>query len=142
MLGVVVQMVGPQQAGSFAPAVCPGAPGFRLERDTVLRAVHTLYDDQLRPYGRILRKRLGEQAQAIGAGAVDIDIRQLRDTCEACPWLSVQPEVGGDWSALLRTRAPTFVDVYSPSDLYPAELWHAAAEYFQGLGAEHMVLPG
>merc|ERR1719160_82601 len=40
-------------------------------------AVHSLYADQVKPYGRILRKRIAEQAleltTALGLGEMDID---------------------------------------------------------------------
>mmetsp|Transcript_7024 Transcript_7024/g.20711 ORF Transcript_7024/g.20711 Transcript_7024/m.20711 type:complete len:518 (-) Transcript_7024:447-2000(-) len=139
-LAAPVQQAAPVAAFMGFPG--QGSSGFRLEVPNVLRAIESLYDDQLRPYGRILRKRLGEHAQLAGAGAVDVDIKQLRALCEACPWLSVQAEEGGDWSALLRTRPLSFIDVYSPTDLYPRELWRAASAYFESLDVEHMVLPG
>ncbi|CAE7764608.1 Lcmt2 [Symbiodinium sp. CCMP2592] len=79
---------------------------------------------------------------AAGQGNVDVDIKRLRSVCEACPWIYVQAEDGGDWSALLRGRPPNFVDVYSPQDFYPTSLWQAAANYFEGLDDANMVLPG
>lgn len=114
-----------------------------VDPSEVFASVESLYTDELKPYGRILRKRLAERAQALGHGQpVDIDIRQLKLACEACPWLYVQSEDGGDWSALLRLTPASFVDVYSPQDAYPAELWEAAAAYFGGLDDANMVLPG
>ncbi|CAE7251381.1 rsmB [Symbiodinium sp. KB8] len=77
-----------------------------------------------------------------GQGNVDVDIKRLRSVCEACPWIYVQAEDGGDWSALLRGRPPNFIDVYSPQDFYPTSLWQAAASYFEGLDDANMVLPG
>jgi len=119
------------------------APGcFSVDVAGVLGAVEALYRDELKPYGRILRKRIAEQAQAAGLGGVDIDIKHLRAICESSPQLSVQLEEGGDWSALLKYRAAAFVDVYSPRDLYPGELWHTAAAYFESLDGADMVLPG
>mmetsp|Transcript_24070 Transcript_24070/g.75699 ORF Transcript_24070/g.75699 Transcript_24070/m.75699 type:complete len:567 (-) Transcript_24070:807-2507(-) len=115
---------------------------FPVDMTAVLCAVETLYQDELKPYGRILRKRIAERAQAAGLGIVDIDIRQLRTVCESSPRLSVQLEEGGDWSTLFQHRAAAFVDVYSPQDLYTAELWHAAAVYFENLDDANMVLPG
>jgi len=113
-----------------------------LDMQEVMAAVETLYVDELKPYGRILRKRLAERASAAGQGNVDVDIKRLRSVCEACPWIYVQAEDGGDWSALLRGRPPNFVDVYSPQDFYPTSLWQAAANYFEGLDDANMVLPG
>eukprot|EP00933_Yihiella_yeosuensis_P059128 TRINITY_DN6004_c3_g1_i1.p1 TRINITY_DN6004_c3_g1~~TRINITY_DN6004_c3_g1_i1.p1 ORF type:complete len:761 (+),score=163.65 TRINITY_DN6004_c3_g1_i1:223-2283(+) len=125
---------------SSAPAVMPGSRV--LDMPEVVAAVETLYDDELKPYGRILRKRLAERAAAAGQGSVDVDIKLLRSVCEACPWIYIQAEEGGDWSALLRSRQMAFIDVYSPQDLYPPELWVAASAYFQGLDDAKMVLPG
>ncbi|CAE7437769.1 Lcmt2 [Symbiodinium sp. CCMP2456] len=113
-----------------------------LDMQEVMAAVETLYVDELKPYGRILRKRLAERASAAGQGNVDVDIKRLRSVCEACPWIYVQAEDGGDWSALLRGRPPNFIDVYSPQDFYPTSLWQAAASYFEGLDDANMVLPG
>jgi hypothetical protein len=106
-------------------------------------AVESLYNDQLKPYSRILLKRLGEHAEALGRAALPImDAARLREVCESCTWLFVQQENGAEWSALLRYRPTSFVDVYSPQDIYPAELWHAAAHYFENLDDAHMSLPG
>jgi hypothetical protein len=105
-------------------------------------AVESLYADEIRPFGRILRKRLTERASASGPWAVDIDVKHLRALCEACPNLHVAHDEGGEWSALLRGYPMTFVDAYSPVDVYPLELWQAAAVYFTSLDGESMVLPG
>jgi len=118
------------------------ANGQVIDIPDVMIAVETLYADELKPYGRILRKRLAERAAAAGQGSVDVDIKRLKVACEACPWLYVQAEEGGDWSALLRSRQMAFIDVYSPQDFYPPELWQAASAYFEGLDDANMVLPG
>lgn len=108
----------------------------------VCAAVESLYCDELKPYGRILRKRLAERAQVFPSQLVDVDVQHLRTICETCPWLYVSQEEGGDWSAWLYGQPPTFVDVYSPQDVYPPEMWEAAAEYFGSLEGAAMVLPG
>lgn len=62
---------------------------------------------------------------------------------DTCPWIYVQAEEGGDWSALLCSRSmSSFVDVYSPQDFYPQKMWQAAEMYFESLDDAHMVLPG
>eukprot|EP00408_Alexandrium_pacificum_P036469 CAMPEP_0171273410 /NCGR_PEP_ID=MMETSP0790-20130122/62272_1 /TAXON_ID=2925 /ORGANISM="Alexandrium catenella, Strain OF101" /LENGTH=595 /DNA_ID=CAMNT_0011742401 /DNA_START=18 /DNA_END=1807 /DNA_ORIENTATION=- len=114
----------------------------KMDIAEVTAAIETLYADQLKPYGRILRKRLNERAAAAGHRSTDVDIKLLRASCNACSWICIQEEDGGDWSALLQGCPATFVDVYSPHDLYPAELWRAAAAYFEGLDDASMVLPG
>lgn len=131
-----------QQLFSSRPPVISMPSPQVVDMPEVIAAVETLYVDELKPYGRILRKRLAERAMSAGHGAVDVDIKRLRSVCEACPWIYVQAEEGGDWSALLHGRQMAFIDVYSPQDLYPAELWISASHYFEGLDDANMVLPG
>jgi hypothetical protein len=109
----------------------------------VLKAVTSLYNDGLRPYSRILRKRLVEQAQEAqaemlgedGANNVkDCDAGKLRALCEASLQLNVETEDWGEWSAVLVDREPNFIDIYDPVDDYPQELWTAAENYFKSLG--------
>jgi len=66
----------------------------------------------------------------------------LRAACEACPFLVVSDGEGGDWAALLPTAPEAFVDVYSPQDCYPPELWQDLAIYFASLDGADMILPG
>lgn len=113
-----------------------------LEVSEVIAGIESLYKDELKPYGRILRKRLAERAAAAGLGGVDVDIKRLRQVCELIPWLQIRSEEGGDWSATVRGRPAHFVDVYSPKDLYSDQLWAAAADYFDTLDDASMVLPG
>merc|ERR1712166_1281141 len=109
----------------------------------VLEAVASLYDDELKPYGRILRKRLSERAIAAGvAAAGEPDLAALRAACVASSWLNVESEDGGEWSGLLVSCESKFVDVYNPVDSYPEAMWAAAATYFQGLSGDEAVLPG
>jgi len=109
----------------------------------VLEAVESLYNDGLRPYSRILRKRLVEYAQdaqvdLLGRGndgvEKDCDSSRLRGLCEESLQLRVEPEDWREWTALLVDRAPNFVDIYDPIDNYPQELWTAAEQYFKTLG--------
>lgn len=108
----------------------------------VVAGIESLYKDELKPYGRILRKRLAERASAAGLGNIDVDIKRLRQVCECLPWLCIQAEEGGDWSAVVRGRPANFIDVYSPRDLYSPEMWRAAGAYFASLDDASMVLPG
>lgn len=43
----------------------------------MLNAVESLYQDQLKPYGRILRKRLAEKAAGMGFANLDVDIKRV-----------------------------------------------------------------
>jgi hypothetical protein len=115
------------------------------DEERVMMAVESLYNDQLKPYSRILLKRLREQAEQLGmdGSGRTADAGRLREVCESMgAWLLVQAESGAEWSALLRNRPASFVDVYSPQDIYPSELWRAAQQYFEGLDDGHMTLPG
>jgi hypothetical protein len=47
----------------------------------ILMAVASLYADRLRPFGRILRKRLAERSEN---EAQECDLAQLKKVCEEC----------------------------------------------------------
>jgi hypothetical protein len=102
-------------------------------------ALLSLYDDELKPYGRILRKRLAEQGVNTGK---EVDLVQLRRFCEQDKALCVESEEGGEWSALFINKDTPFVDVYSKEDLYDEAIWESAARYFEALSEEEGVLPG
>jgi len=115
----------------------------------VLSAIESLYEDGLKPFGRILRKRVAELAatasgvdSSFEANLPHVDIKELLYSCESSDCLRVEPEEGGDWSVLIIGRTETFINVYSPDDPYPTAMWGAAAEYFQTLAEVDMHLPG
>lgn len=112
------------------------------QKEELVLAVASLYSDGLRPFGRILRKRLAERAEVLSEAAGEVDLVQLRKACEESCELVVNSEEGGEWSALLSGREDEFIDVYDKIDIYPEELWHAAELYFQNLPEEDAVLPG
>jgi len=85
----------------------------------VLHALTTLYDEEMRPFGRILRKRVGELARGGEAQIPDVDARIVHELCHASDLICVEQEEGGDWTALLPGVEATFIDVYSTSDPYP-----------------------
>jgi len=121
----------------------------------VLGAVRSLcVDDELKPFGRVILKRLRERAadaeasrQGLRPGAVDpeamprIDPKQLRRFCETCGQLFVQPEEGKEYSAVLKTEVFSFLDVCSQHDPYPDQLWASFATYLQNLSEGEMMLP-
>jgi hypothetical protein len=111
------------------------------EKD-LLHAIGSLYDDHLRPYGRLIRKRLGEDAEAKGIDVVDGNLGRLRAACEESRKIKIEAEADGEWSAVLVGRSIDFVDFYSHNDPYPAEMWKAAEDYFQVLETENGSLPG
>jgi len=130
-------------APEIAAATSPALPPLPSEEE-VIAAMASLYDDELKPYGRILRKRLAEHAGAGGCPAQEVDGARLRVMCEGCRRIRVEAEDGGEWSALLVDRPDRFIDVYDTVDVYPEDLWEAAAVYFEGLDPDDAgaALPG
>jgi len=101
----------------------------------VVVSVRSLYVDELKPYGRLVRKRIAERhaeriSSAVDSDRFDVDMRHLRAVCDACSQLHVEPEEGGDWSVTIVDRHDSFVDIYSAVDVYPEQLWSEAAEVF------------
>lgn len=150
-------------AGQAEVAVQPtrggrASQGIKPDAAEVLAAIESLYVDQLKPFGRILRKRIAERHVAEESGSEqdvlearagdayealpDVDIKHLREVCEDSELIHVAPEEGGDWSATITGRTQSFVDIYTPQDVYPAHMWADAAAYFQGAGGKDMQLPG
>eukprot|EP00927_Polykrikos_kofoidii_P024125 TRINITY_DN21_c0_g2_i1.p1 TRINITY_DN21_c0_g2~~TRINITY_DN21_c0_g2_i1.p1 ORF type:complete len:756 (+),score=125.60 TRINITY_DN21_c0_g2_i1:58-2268(+) len=124
--------------------------------EEVTAAVESLYLDESKPVGRLLRKRIVEihastrdhsgAATSIGSSIredqlPEVDMVHLRSVCEASDRFVIEPEEGGDWSAILIGRQSRFVDVYSTVDVYPEEMWAAMATYFEESG-DDLTLPG
>merc|ERR1719268_687363 len=64
--------------------------GAWIEPRDLYHALVTLYEDQLRPYGRILRKRLFEVVAASGKNHVpNFTLAELRKVCRTCKWCEV-----------------------------------------------------
>jgi len=110
----------------------------------ILTAVESLYVDELRPYARILRKRLSERTAWSGSShcALATDVDRLRARCQASELLRIEEEVSGEWSVVLVECPPSFVNVYSTWDPYPHELWAAATSYFESDQDFRNPLPG
>lgn len=108
----------------------------------IIAAIGSLYEDQLRPFGRILRKRLAERSESCSETAAEVDLVQLRRWCDENTQLSVSREEGGEWSALITARSDAFIDVYEKMDTYSEDMWQAADLYFQNLPLDDGVLPG
>merc|ERR1712194_878334 len=74
----------------------------------VLVAVKSLCAEQLKPFGRLVLKRIRERAAAAQACSVDdlplIDPKQLRKICKQCKDLRVVPDEGKEYAALLVGR--------------------------------------
>jgi hypothetical protein len=122
--------------------------------EVVSKALNSLYEDELKPFGRILRKRIAERAAGKDrpdAGAVkirvlpDVDMGALMRACEdfqRAGLLAMEVEGAGEWSVTLTDREDCFVDFYSSEDPYPKEMWDAAIQYFKSLDREEWSLPG
>jgi len=132
------------QAANKATTTALQAPMFMPSGADVMRAIGSLYDDELQPYSRILRKRIIEQSETHGVCGADCDVGHIRMLCESmCDYLRVEPEDNGEWSALLMDRDPNFVDIYNKADDYPEEVWTTAEAYFKLLGeSREYALPG
>lgn len=132
---------------------------YKLAHAEVVAAVESLYEDKIKPNGRILLKRICERAvsatsmgmtgDANAAGdrvhlgeSPFIPPKHLRKVCESCTALYVEPEEGCDYSALLVGRPSDFVDPCSPIDPYPASLWNEFVECIGNLSGEQRLLPG
>mmetsp|Transcript_120421 Transcript_120421/g.232329 ORF Transcript_120421/g.232329 Transcript_120421/m.232329 type:complete len:743 (-) Transcript_120421:96-2324(-) len=119
--------------------------------EEVLEAIRSLYADELKPFGRILRKRVAERILQ-GNGQVgsitkldalpEVDAKQVRAVCDGCELLQVQEEDGGDWSAVVGGQPSTFVDVYSPEDCYHPQLWSELRAYCESPVGQNLSLPG
>eukprot|EP00927_Polykrikos_kofoidii_P013155 TRINITY_DN15713_c0_g1_i1.p1 TRINITY_DN15713_c0_g1~~TRINITY_DN15713_c0_g1_i1.p1 ORF type:complete len:714 (+),score=105.13 TRINITY_DN15713_c0_g1_i1:80-2221(+) len=105
-------------------------------------AVESLYHDELRPYGRILRKRLVEMAEQHGLEAPHADLIRLRSQCSACSWLQIESEDSVEWSATIIGRPANFVDIYDPADNYSEAFWAEAATFFEKSNFDGMNYPG
>jgi hypothetical protein len=105
-------------------------------------AVESLCHDELRPYGRLIRKRLAELAAATDADAPDAELNTLRTLCSHCAQLCVNPEGEADWFVVPIGSAVTFVDIYNGEDIYGEEFWSEFSEYLEGLEDEDMLYPG
>jgi len=112
-----------------------------IDEHDLLLAVESLYQDQLRPYGRLLRKRLSERGVATGLDSGEAGLEHLRKQCLKSAWLSLEAAQGGEWVVLLLGCKPDFVDFYSPKDQYPESLWSALEAYLERITGEDAVMP-
>mmetsp|Transcript_38055 Transcript_38055/g.89044 ORF Transcript_38055/g.89044 Transcript_38055/m.89044 type:complete len:563 (+) Transcript_38055:225-1913(+) len=127
---------------------------FPSQEDVIL-AIESLYTDRVKPWGRILRKRLVER-QFLKTGGrctkgreqlmhqIFMETEGVESVCRKNSRLRVfMDETGevGDWSVELVDCSPMFVDVHSPVDVYPEEMWEAARAFFQSPAGQDLVLP-
>jgi hypothetical protein len=111
--------------------------------EEVVAAVVSLCEDQLRPYGRILKKRLQELCPQANSSPPEMELARLRAVCERCSQLRVEPEGQIDWSAVPVAGAPKgFVDIYCAPDDYGEEFWWKFAKHLAKIGDDEMSCPG
>jgi hypothetical protein len=108
-----------------------------------------MYADQVKPYGRLLRKRIVEQAEMLGLGQVEVDEAALRQACICNQCLHIVQEEAGEWVCYMHGKQVSFIDATDPKDCYPPELWQAFEEYLEylanfagGADEEKAKLPG
>jgi hypothetical protein len=118
----------------------------QLTEDEVLSATLGLYADRLKPYGRILLRRIGERACAQSGASFPpfICAKELRALCEGSSRLLVRPEEAREYSVVLADDSSyPFVDPADKRDPYPQEIWDGLAAHFAEGGAGHdEALPG
>jgi len=116
--------------------------------------VKSLCDDGLKPFGRMLSRRLCEreaarlcEAQGLPPDGIDPEnmprlvAKRLRRLCENCRHLNTRTEDGREFVVLLSNKpCKDFLDVYSAEDLYPDEFWLAFTLYLDNM--EGKALPG
>lgn len=114
-----------------------------LSEAEILASVRSLYDDDLKSFGRTLLRRLRERSAATIAQAAPNQFgpKHLRSACEKCSQLVVVPEDGKEYSVALISESRGFPDICSPVDPYPEEMWAAAAEYFDMAEPDAALLP-
>mmetsp|Transcript_32753 Transcript_32753/g.59175 ORF Transcript_32753/g.59175 Transcript_32753/m.59175 type:complete len:566 (-) Transcript_32753:462-2159(-) len=119
----------------------------QISQEELLTAVESLYADELKPVGRILRKRISEleptkDSNRIMGTTTDVTAEQLRKLCVANPSLTIEAEEGGDFSVLIVGGEQNFVDIYSAQDPYSSEMWSGLQAYCESSCGQEMSLPG
>jgi len=109
--------------------------------EELFTAVSSLYDDELKPYLCTLRSRLNE-GRAKDQKASDLNVSILSELCRKSPRLLLQQDHCSDCFLLIRGREANFVDVLSPNDVYPPELWDQAAQFFESPEGAALEMPG
>jgi len=145
----------PSARGAEPQAGQAGRENLTFGPDEVLRAVQSLYRDQVKPCGRVILRRLREhaaEASTLSAGLpanfgnVDsvlwVDPERVRLLCESSPQLQVTREQGREFSVSIVGAPDFFVDARSDEDVYPEEFWVQLTEYIEALQGDDVRLPG
>jgi len=105
-----------------------------ISHSDLLHAIESLYDDEICPHSRILKRRLVEMKHNSGLRTIDIASEKLHSLVSSSIRLRIHDGGAGDWMALLCDRPSNFVDVHNPSDAeYPPELMEAFNAYVTSL---------
>eukprot|EP00928_Gymnodinium_smaydae_P026170 TRINITY_DN20623_c0_g1_i1.p1 TRINITY_DN20623_c0_g1~~TRINITY_DN20623_c0_g1_i1.p1 ORF type:complete len:660 (+),score=154.21 TRINITY_DN20623_c0_g1_i1:116-2095(+) len=104
-------------------------------------AATSLLRDELRPYGRLLRKRLEELA---GEGVEVVALNRLRALCmAAAPRLSVEQEGDAEWYlAVSGLDGSAVVDVYGDGEDFSESFWEEADAYVRSLATDQLGVAG
>jgi len=127
----------------------------QFDQNDVLAAVQSLYFDELKPFGRVILKRLRERAaaqiaimQGLLVEGIDIDSvpkvdpKRLRKVCESIRAMVIFPEEGREYSVRMTSLPDMFVDIVSPVDVYAPEMWMALASYLCSAEGDALCLHG
>jgi hypothetical protein len=105
-----------------------------IGQSELLRAIESLYHDEICPHSRILKRRLVELKHNSGLRTIDIASEKLYSLVSSSLRLRIQEGGAGDWMALLCDRPANFVDVHNPSDAeYPPEVMENFGAYIASL---------
>jgi len=127
----------------------------RFGHAEVLKAVKSLYDDELKPLGRLILRRMKEHraratalAHNLTADALDpetmprVDPQRLRELCEGIGQFTVSPEEGREYSVRLLDTPDRFVDAWDDVDVYTPAFWTNVAAYFEASREAGWSFPG
>mmetsp|Transcript_3600 Transcript_3600/g.7894 ORF Transcript_3600/g.7894 Transcript_3600/m.7894 type:complete len:515 (-) Transcript_3600:132-1676(-) len=113
-----------------------------LKQADIVAAVESLYADRVKPWGRILRKRLAEMHTEYEA--LPHHTKNLEKMCRKNKQLKVCMDGAGDaadWSVEMVNRSTEFVDAQSRVDIYPESMWAAADAFFGAPEQQSLELP-
>lgn len=102
-----------------------GTAATALSVPLVEAAVQSLYADELKPWGWMLRTRCGEML------GQPVDFDKLRRVAKSSPRLNFRAH-GGKWWVMLADRAASFVDFKSAEDPFLPETWDAFVALMAG----------
>mmetsp|Transcript_73675 Transcript_73675/g.159429 ORF Transcript_73675/g.159429 Transcript_73675/m.159429 type:complete len:554 (+) Transcript_73675:53-1714(+) len=105
----------------------------QVSEEELLKAISFFASEGMRPFGRLLLKRIAEQRTSSGQScAKGLGPARLRAFCEASDQIRIELEAGGEWAAFdVKGGCNEFIDIYSEKDVYPEALWTAMQDYLE-----------